>query len=294
MKRTISSFSISLNTTKKERHIHLIINKFQNIVVEYFHSFQSASLETSLDVSEYHFKKIIMDGLSTVIHIFKICLQLTKNVDSAEHYAQKGICYFVECIDQMNHHCILQNQYSDAFQLCYSKTIGEIYTGNRGGNGYTPINSLVSADVDECSILKSLTHLTKTLIWYENTNMDIDEYMEVIFYHLKKYAYVGNTNSSTNIGIDDICSYIETVQKVCGPSMEYTKYIEFLEEYAKIIERVCGSGGNTRNTNTPTSHKKINKQHVNDKIMFLSVYYTQLEKEDITPKRLAYFFTSAQ
>lgn len=270
----------------KKSH-QLIITKFQNIIIEYFHSFQTSNLESSLELPKSQIHKILIDGYITTSHIFKVILQLTKNVDSAESYAQKGICYYLEYIDQMNKISMLQTNYIDAFYISYNKTIGDIYTGSRN-NSYTPINTLVSADVDECTSIKYLSYLATTMIWHKNTNLDLQQYMEIIFYHFKKYCTIlrfPQYKSTTDYPlpqIQDVCIYLETVQKLF-PTMELAMYFEFLEEFYKTLHR---------------THKKevMNSQYFNDKCLYLSIYHTQhqmqsadCKPEQISAKKLARF-----
>lgn len=255
----------------------LIINKFQSIVIEYFHSFQKSNLETSLELPPQQIKKIALDGYIAILHIFKISLQLTKNVDSAEEYSQKGILYYLEYIDQMNKRGLIQTNYLDAFYVSYNKTIGEIYTGTRNA-AYTPINTLVSSDIEDCSILKQLAQLSTRIIWHTNPNLNIQQYMEIIFYYFKKYCAVCSVANAKYPQITDVALYLETVQKIM-PDMETQMYFDFLEDLHKILNR---------------THKKeaMTTQYFNEKCLFLSIHYRQLEAKDLTAYNLAKFLVN--
>lgn len=267
--------TISVQPTKKSQL--LIINKFQSIIIEYFHSFQQSNLESSLELPPQQIHKIVLDGYIAIIHIFKITLQLTKNVDSAESYSQKGISYYLEYIDQMNKLGLIQTNYLDAFYISYNKTIGDIYTGTRN-TSYTPINTLVSSDVEDCSILKQLSQLATILVWHTNPNLKIQQYMEIAFYYFKKYCAVCSITNAKYPQMPDICMYLDTVQKIM-PEMETQMYFDFLEDLHKILNR---------------SHKKeaMTQQYFNDKCLFLSIYYKQLEPEDLTAANLAKFLVN--
>jgi len=205
----------------------MIVSHFHDIVIAYLNQFKLADIEKAIDNIDDS-KKYMDTGLSIILHIFKITLQLTKNVDSATSYAEKGILNYIEYIDQLNKNGTLSlNTLIEITTCIYSKTLGEIYTGN--GKTINAVDMLVSTDIDECIILNQICQLCNVLMWQSNVNFEIQQYMEILFAFFKKYCCVGINEAKCAL-------YIKTIQQK-NTSMTFYKYCDFLEDLYKHIKK---------------------------------------------------------
>jgi len=97
-----------------------IVHKYILIIKEYLqHMMQSQTLKT-IDNSTY----IIVIGLNTIIHVFKIMLSTTKDIDKTYIQCQKAYYCYLEYIEQMNKTNFLHNLNNlNAILFVYKKTV---------------------------------------------------------------------------------------------------------------------------------------------------------------------------
>ena len=97
-----------------------IVQKYILIIKEYlYHMMQSQTLKT-IDNSTY----IIIIGLNTIIHVFKIMLSTTKDIDKTYIQCQKAYYCYLEYIEQMNKTNFLHNLNNlNAILFVYKKTV---------------------------------------------------------------------------------------------------------------------------------------------------------------------------
>ena len=97
-----------------------IVHKYILIIKEYLqHMMQSHTLKT-IDNSTY----IIVIGLNTIIHVFKIILSTTKDIDKTYIQCQKAYYCYLEYIEQMNKTNFLHNLNNlNAILFVYKKTV---------------------------------------------------------------------------------------------------------------------------------------------------------------------------
>lgn len=97
-----------------------IVHKYILIIKEYLnHMMQSHTLKT-IDNSTY----IIVIGLNTIIHVFKITLSTTKDIDKTYIQCQKAYYCYLEYIEQMNKTNFLHNLNNlNAILFVYKKTV---------------------------------------------------------------------------------------------------------------------------------------------------------------------------
>lgn len=206
----------------------MIVSHFHDIVIGYLNQFNHVDIDKSANNGD-EIKKYLETGLCIVLHIFKITLQLTKNVDSATTYAEKGILHYIEYIEQLNKNGNLSlNTLLEITTCIYSKTLGEIYTGN--GKEISAVDMLTTTDVDECGILTQINQLCYVLIWRSNAAFEIQQYMEIIFMFFKKYC-------SVNVNMMKCALYIKTIQQKFADTMSFSLYCDFLEELYKHIHK---------------------------------------------------------
>lgn len=101
-----------------------IFSKYIGILSEYFINCS----ETINIQNETYYKYVIIKGMETVAHVFRILLLYTKNLSLTYYHCQKSFYYYVEFISQIgdNNHSFLQLNSRDASLFVYKKTIYEI------------------------------------------------------------------------------------------------------------------------------------------------------------------------
>ena len=81
------STSLQTESSKQE-----LIEKVISMVFEYLSIMESSEIISSMNNNSY----AIQQGLSSIIHIFKIAFINTKNIATTESYYQKGIYCYIE------------------------------------------------------------------------------------------------------------------------------------------------------------------------------------------------------
>ncbi len=80
-------------------------------------------------ISDYaYYRYIILKGIDTIAHVFRILLLYTNNLEITCHYSQKAFYYYVEFIGQIGEdtHTFLQLNSKDATLFVYKKTIYDV------------------------------------------------------------------------------------------------------------------------------------------------------------------------
>ena len=83
----------------------------------------------SIFISNYtYYRYIILKGVETIAHVFRMILLYTNNLEVTCHHVQKAFYYYVEFIGQIGEetHTFLQLNSKDATLFVYKKTIYEI------------------------------------------------------------------------------------------------------------------------------------------------------------------------
>jgi hypothetical protein len=95
--------------------------KYLDLISEYL----SQCVEAIYIRDDAYYKYIIMRGINTISHVFKILLLYTNNLDLTYYHCQKSFYYYVEFIGQIgdDNHSFLQLNSKDASLFVYKKTI---------------------------------------------------------------------------------------------------------------------------------------------------------------------------
>lgn len=97
-----------------------IIHFFCLIVKEYFQNMMQSELLNTIQNSTY----IVLIGLNTIVHIFKITLQRTMNIELTCYHCQKAYYCYLEYVEQMNKTNLLHNLNNlDAIMFVYKKSL---------------------------------------------------------------------------------------------------------------------------------------------------------------------------
>jgi len=75
-----------------------------------------------------YYKYVLLKGINTICHVFKILLLYSKNVDLVIHHCEKSFFYYIEFIRQIDEegHDLLKLNSTDASYFVFKKTIYEI------------------------------------------------------------------------------------------------------------------------------------------------------------------------
>lgn len=240
-----------------------IVHKFTLIIHEYLnHAKQSIPLKT-IDNSHY----IITIGLNAIIHIFKIVLENTRNVETTYYHCQKAYYCYLEYIEQMNNTNLLHNLNNlDAIIFVYKKTMDDIHnsTTNMLQNSVTNImsmnnhnHSLLCRETISYTV-SNLSIMTKTILFQNSivkeTDREHTSYIyEIAETHLDKFLHliIYNRELSEKYMFSDLTLYMQYVQE--KTKMNHTQYMHYLKELLKTLKKM------KKNNALPTEETIRNK-----------------------------------
>jgi len=103
-----------------------IVSRFSTIVLDYI---IVTSEKLNIKNNNY-FHYIFTRGLETIIHVFKLILYYTKNIELTYQQCQKAYLYYIEFIEQISDENVsfLQLSSRDAVLFVYKKSIYDINT----------------------------------------------------------------------------------------------------------------------------------------------------------------------
>ena len=101
-----------------------IYMKYVNVINQYL----LFGIETIKNQNLEYLKYILIKGLFTISHVFKMLLLFTQNLDLTYHHCQKSYSYYIEFIGQIGDDAVtyLQLNSKDAALFVYKKTIFDI------------------------------------------------------------------------------------------------------------------------------------------------------------------------
>ena len=101
-----------------------IYMKYVNVINQYL----LFGIETIKNKNSEYLKYILIKGLFTISHVFKMLLLFTQNLDLTYHHCQKSYSYYIEFIGQIGDDAVtyLQLNSKDAALFVYKKTIFDI------------------------------------------------------------------------------------------------------------------------------------------------------------------------
>jgi hypothetical protein len=209
-----------------------IVKKFTNIIIEYLQLIDKSDIIQNVNNSKY----VIYIGLNTIIHVFKIILLTTKNIDLAYYYSQRSYYCYLEYIEQIHKTNMIHNlNNSDAVMFVYNKTIIDIYNNNESSLISNIINlnlnneNIVINNYELEEILENILQITKIILYWENTDFTVKEFIVIANTFLLKYLLLSCPD------IIPIYKYIEFLQEKIK-AITFDKYIEFLTAMFKKIK----------------------------------------------------------
>lgn len=242
-----------------------IIDKYTFLIMEYIHLVNSSDIINSMEKGY----DVFLIGLNALIHIYKISLYATKNVDAAGSYTQKGVYCYLEYIEQMHKTNYVQNIYNiDAISFMYNKTIVEIY-GPQTSSESTSISNVLSLNETQTSncdivegqhaLLTQLEKITYTLLWLNNPDISYENRIDICYKFLQKYMNILN-NLEKTVPEHNIIIFIDYIQQHIH--LDYDEYIQILEEFQKQLKK------------NAKYHGTQLKTHLHSKLIYLVAYFT--------------------
>jgi hypothetical protein len=246
--------------------IENIIYNYALVIDEYFQHMIQSEILKSIENSTY----ILCIGLNTIIHIYKIVLINTNNIENAYKYCQKAYYCFLEYIEQMNKTNLLHNlNNSDAIIFVYKKTIGNAVSISIKNTDETSSEekeeqraradsfsmtspfymdilnkNIVIKNVNLYHIIENISIITKTLLFFTDTlfyesgehkiikNITIHEIYDIANKHLKRFLLL--SLNETKEDIIEIYTYVQYIQEKI--KMNSNEYDNFLKELYKSIK----------------------------------------------------------
>jgi len=217
-----------------------IVHKYILIIKEYLqHMMQSQILKT-IDNSTY----IIVIGLNTIIHVFKIILSTTKNIDKTYIRCQKAYYCYLEYIEQMNKTNFLHNLNNlNAILFVYKKTVAVDLTpilGMERLGGFPPpspsftteniqswspqgtVETIPQAELGKGAeishTLNLISSATKTILFFtdelyfeteENRNKNSEQFSNLGVGRCKEHSPPDQNHTDKTISIEEIILLVE-------------------------------------------------------------------------------------
>jgi hypothetical protein len=209
-----------------------VILKFALIIKEYIDLMNQN--ETLKNISNPNNSLFI--GMNAIHRVFEYILIKNKNIDHAYYYSQKCYFYYLEYMEQIHKSDLLQNlNHIDAILFVYKKTIFDIYDGEHSNSSTTISNIMTLNDEDLTldekdlrELLKKISNFTKTLFFWNNTNITFENRVKICDTFLHRYLHRIDSLDLTN-------SYLDMIQQKI--TMDYNKYEDLLNEILHKIEK---------------------------------------------------------
>ena len=142
-----------------------ILDNFPKIINEYLNHMKQSELLKKIPNSNY----IICIGLHSIIHIFKIVLNKTKNINITFYHCQKAYYCYLEYIEQMNQTQLLHNLKTlDAIIFIYKNVLNEIDNSIDNSIVNNNINEYIIEQNIIDSYLTVISFITHKLLFYSN------------------------------------------------------------------------------------------------------------------------------
>jgi hypothetical protein len=234
---------------------------------------QSDMLRT-IDNSAY----VMVIGLNSIIHVFKVVLSTTKDVDKTYTQCQKAYYCYLEYIEQMNKTNLLHNLNNlNAILFVYKKTVAiesavnELETDRPLTNHFFSVGELyhnTRTDPEFSGVLDLISCATKTIlfftneIYFETKNQrvgtmppndkifSIEKMVKLTENHLQKILVLCTGYPLLEYDYKILFDYTQFIQEKMG--MDYENYDAFLFEFYKKIKQLKRANKlpSTADTNT--------------------------------------------
>jgi hypothetical protein len=222
-----------------------IINKFSLVIHEYLNHMKQSVLLKTIDNSEY----IVIIGLNSIIHVFKIVLQNVQSVETAYYYCQKAYYCYLEYIEQMNNTNLLHNLNNlDAIIFVYKKTMDDIHNTTTIAL-QSSVSNMMSINNKETNTLimdsdliffsvSNLSMMAKTILFQQTEinekGVPIDNICKIADTYLDKYLSL--IHNEEKYGFGEITIYMQNIQDKI--QMNHIQYMNYLKEGLKVLKKM--------------------------------------------------------
>jgi hypothetical protein len=214
----------------KRMVINILIN-FNDIIKQYLNRIDEQIKINNLE----YFKYIIISGIKTITHVFRVLVFNTKNLKLSYEYSNKAVYYYIEFISQIGYenNTYLNLTPKDAGLFVYKKTIFNII------NEYVK-QSDQTHEYNELILI--LTDIIMNRIIKSISNDIFNGEIEILVSRLEKYTNslkkMMDTKHTSNSNIKDKLKIVNEVEK----NIKQKKYViefEFIETIIKKLEKEC-------------------------------------------------------
>jgi len=216
-----------------------IIDKYILLLMEYIHLIHGSEIIKGLENTQ----AVFQIGFNALVHIYKISFLITKNVESAGCYTQKGMYCYLEYIEQMNRTNTLHNlDNMDAILFVYDKTLTDVYVPNglssdvsHQQNMFINILSLNHPHSDTINyriILDNLAYMSRTMLWFDRT--DITHLQRIDLAHETLYKWMTLYLAGTIEAGNEPTAYDGFREKYANPTLALLKYVAFFQENTEM------------------------------------------------------------
>jgi len=259
--KNINNNNNNNNSIMAENHNEMdTYMKYVNVINQYL----LFGIETIKNKNSEYLKYILIKGLFTISHVFKMLLLFTQNLDLTYYHCQKSYSYYIEFIGQIGDDAVtyLQLNSKDAALFVYKKTIFDInheYKKNYYETKTEEIkNNIVSMLIEMYNkiIETELTQLTPEQLQLKNgttiskihTNVaNVNDKLYKLYYSSQTHAQSTQSNGGTHadngqllynklMHIKQFCDVIISRKNSHGDETTTDCHCENYKDYIKTIE----------------------------------------------------------
>ena len=185
-----------------------IFTKYTGLISEYL----IQCIENIFFKNTNYYKSVLVKGIETLTHVFKLLLLYTKNLYLAYSHCQKSLYYYVEFICQIGDdtHSFLQLNTKDASLFVYKKTIFDINNEHR--KEFASIKNSCSITTNTNLMIKLYVNYVSLLI-YDYTFTPQNKILFIKQHNNYCLKFTQNIlNLSLNISDDDYLNKLEIIE----------------------------------------------------------------------------------
>jgi len=204
----------------------MIFSKYVSCIKEYFELIQKS--ETSKTATDFKFTLLI--GLNALHRVFDAVLIKTKNIETANYYAQKSFSYYLEYMQQIKEADLLSSlNHADAIVFVYKKTICEVCDKTNSRRTYSDFDndSIMIDDNELRNIMAKMFLFVNTLFFWNNESFTFENRLKLAqMIYKQEFLYDKSVMMS---------SYLEVIQN--KPEISFEKYEDIILELSKIVSK---------------------------------------------------------
>jgi hypothetical protein len=199
-----------------------LIEKYILLLLEYIHLVNSSEIIVHLENAPIVFQI----GANALIHIYKLAFLITKNVESAGCYTQKGIYFYLEYIEQMNQTNSLHNlDNTDAILFVYDKTLTNIYAPQ----GFLP-NIPSGGDSGEHEPRTKIEYLLSSATDVANSRTTIT-HQQHMFTNILSMNHPHTEDSDWKIMLENTGAFTKAILWMNNPKITYLQRLDLAHEH---------------------------------------------------------------